>query len=85
MFLLDSVITAVGIAGDLAVMMLAVVTAMVIMLALAAAIGGFVERHPTVKILALSFLLLVGLSLLGEGLGQHIPKSYIYVAMGFSV
>ena len=85
MFSLDSVITAVGIAEALAVMMLVVVTTMVIMLASAAAIGGFVERHPTVKILALSFLLLVGLSLLGEGPGQHIPKSYIYIAMGFSV
>jgi predicted tellurium resistance membrane protein TerC len=84
-FSLDSVITAVGMAEDLAVMMLAVVIAVVIMLASASAISAFVERHPTVKMLALSFLLLIGLSLIGEGLNQHISKGYIYFAMGFSV
>ena len=84
-FSLDSVITAVGMAEDLMVMMLAVVIAVGVMLASAAAIGEFVERHPTVKMLALSFLLLIGMSLIGEGLDQHIPKGYIYFAMGFSV
>jgi predicted tellurium resistance membrane protein TerC len=84
-FSLDSVITAVGMADDLMVMMLAVIFAVGVMLASAGAIGAFVERHPTVKMLALSFLLLIGMSLIGEGLGQHIPKGYIYFAMGFSV
>jgi predicted tellurium resistance membrane protein TerC len=84
-FSLDSVITAVGMADDLAVMMLAVVIAVGVMLLSAGAISGFVERHPTVKMLALSFLLLIGMSLIGEGLDQHIPKGYIYFAMGFSV
>jgi predicted tellurium resistance membrane protein TerC len=84
-FSLDSVITAVGMAEDLMVMMLAVIIAVGVMLASAGAIGTFVERHPTVKMLALSFLLLIGVSLIGEGLDQHIPKGYIYFAMGFSV
>jgi predicted tellurium resistance membrane protein TerC len=84
-FSLDSVITAVGMAEDLAVMMLAVVIAVAVMLLSAGTISGFVERHPTVKMLALSFLLLIGMSLIGEGLDQHIPKGYIYFAMGFSV
>ena len=85
MFSLDSVITAVGMAEDVAVMMLAVVIAVGVMLLSAGAISEFVERHPTVKMLALSFLLLIGVSLIGEGLDQHIPKGYIYFAMGFSV
>ena len=84
-FSLDSVITAVGMAEDLAVMVLAVVLAVGVMLVSAGAISDFVERHPTVKMLALSFLLLIGMSLIGEGLDQHIPKGYIYFAMGFSI
>ena len=84
-FSLDSVITAVGMAEDLAVMVAAVVLAVGIMMFSAETISGFVNRHPTVKVLALSFLLLIGLSLIGDGLGQHIPKGYIYFAMGFSV
>jgi predicted tellurium resistance membrane protein TerC len=84
-FSLDSVITAVGMAEDVAVMILAVIIAVGVMLVSAAAIGDFVERHPTVKILALSFLLLIGVSLLAEGFDHHIPKGYIYFAMAFSV
>jgi len=84
-FSLDSVITAVGMAEDVAVMILAVVLAVGVMLLSAEAIGDFVERHPTVKILALSFLLLIGVSLLAEGFHHHIPKGYIYFAMAFSV
>jgi predicted tellurium resistance membrane protein TerC len=84
-FSLDSVITAVGMANDLAVMVLAVVLAVGVMLLSAAAISDFVERHPTVKMLALSFLLLIGVSLIAEGFEQHIPKGYIYFAMGFSI
>ena len=84
-FSLDSVITAVGMVNELGVMIAAVVVAILIMLASAGAVSGFVERHPTVKMLALSFLLLIGLSLLLDGLGQHIPKGYIYFAMGFSL
>ena len=84
-FSLDSVITAVGMANDIAVMVAAVVMAVGVMLFSAGAISEFVERHPTVKMLALSFLLLIGFSLIAEGLDQHIPKGYIYFAMGFSV
>jgi len=84
-FSLDSVITAVGMAEDVAVMILAVIIAVGVMLVSAGAISEFVDRHPTVKILALSFLLLIGVSLIGEGLDQHIPKGYIYFAMAFSV
>jgi predicted tellurium resistance membrane protein TerC len=84
-FSLDSVITAVGMAEDLMVMILAVVIAVGVMLVSAGTISNFVERHPTVKMLALSFLLLIGVSLIGEGLDQHIPKGYIYFAMAFSV
>jgi predicted tellurium resistance membrane protein TerC len=84
-FSLDSVITAVGMAQDLWVMIAAVVIAVGIMLVAAGSISDFVNRHPTVKMLALSFLLLIGLSLLVDGLHQHIPKGYIYFAMGFSV
>ena len=84
-FSLDSVITAVGMAEDIAVMVLAVVIAVGVMLFSAGTISDFVERHPTVKMLALSFLLLIGVSLIGEGLDQHIPKGYIYFAMAFSV
>jgi predicted tellurium resistance membrane protein TerC len=84
-FSLDSVITAVGMADDLSVMVAAVVIAVGIMMFSAGAVSGFVERHPTVKVLALSFLLLIGCSLIADGLGFHIPKGYIYFAMGFSV
>jgi predicted tellurium resistance membrane protein TerC len=84
-FSLDSVITAVGMASELAVMILAVMISIVIMMAFAGAIGAFVERHPTVKMLALSFLLLIGMSLVAEGFDVHMPKGYVYFAMGFSV
>jgi predicted tellurium resistance membrane protein TerC len=84
-FSLDSVITAVGMAEDVMVMIIAVVVAVGVMLLSAGAISDFVERHPTVKMLALSFLLLIGVSLMAEGFDQHIPKGYIYFAMGFSV
>ena len=84
-FSLDSVITAVGMADSIAVMVIAVVLAVGIMMLSAAGVSAFVQRHPTVKVLALSFLMLIGLSLVGEGMGHHIPKGYIYFAMGFSV
>ena len=84
-FSLDSVITAVGMVEDVSVMILAVIIAVGVMLVSAGPISSFVERHPTVKMLALSFLLLIGVSLIGEGLDQHIPKGYIYFAMGFSI
>jgi len=84
-FSLDSVITAVGMANHLPVMIAAVVIAVAVMMVSAGAIGEFVSRHPTVKMLALSFLLLIGMSLVAEGFGQHIAKGYIYFAMGFSV
>ncbi len=84
-FSLDSVITAVGMARQLGVMIAAVVIAVVVMLFSADGISDFVHRHPTVKMLALSFLLLIGVSLLAEGFDQHVSKGYIYFAMGFSV
>ncbi len=84
-FSLDSVITAVGMVDELWVMVAAVVIAVGIMMVSAEPISAFVHKHPTVKMLALSFLLLIGLSLLLEGFDQHIPKGYIYFAMGFSV
>lgn len=84
-FSLDSVITAVGLAEHLAVMILAIVTAIGVMMFAARTIGEFVDRHPTVKMLALSFLILVGVALFGEGLELHVPKGYIYFAMAFSV
>ena len=84
-FSLDSVITAVGMADDLAVMVAAVVVAVAIMMFAARPVSNFVEAHPTVKVLALSFLLLIGVSLIADGFGAHIPKGYIYFAMGFSV
>ena len=84
-FSLDSVITAVGMADDLAVMVAAVVAAVGIMMLSAASISAFVDQHPTIKVLALSFLLLIGCSLIADGFGVHIPKGYIYFAMGFSV
>jgi predicted tellurium resistance membrane protein TerC len=84
-FSLDSVITAVGMANDLWVMITAMVVAVGVMLASAGAISSFVEAHPSVKILALSFLLLIGVMLVAEGTGQHIGKGYIYAAMAFSL
>jgi predicted tellurium resistance membrane protein TerC len=84
-FSLDSVITAVGMADEVSVMVAAVVLAVGIMMFAAEPISVFVNRHPTVKVLALSFLLLIGVSLIGDGLGVHVPKGYIYFAMGFSV
>ncbi|MCZ4223865.1 TerC family protein [Pedobacter rhodius] len=84
-FSLDSVITAVGMAEHIEIMIAAVVIAVIIMLFSSGAISAFVNDHPTVKMLALSFLLLIGVSLLAEGLDQHIPKGYVYFAMAFSV
>ena len=84
-FSLDSVITAVGMVDELAVMITAVVLAVIFMLLFAGAIGGFVDRHPTIKMLALAFLLLIGTTLVADGIGFHIPKGYIYFAMAFSV
>jgi predicted tellurium resistance membrane protein TerC len=84
-FSLDSVITAVGMAEDVGVMVTAVVVAVGFMMFSAGAVSRFVGNHPTVKMLALSFLLLIGMSLVADGLGQHIPKGYIYFAMGFSM
>ncbi|MCX7754310.1 MAG: TerC family protein [Anaerolineales bacterium] len=84
-FSLDSVITAVGMARVIAVMVTAVIIAVIIMLFASGPISAFVSRHPTVKILALSFLLLIGTALVAEGLHQHIEKGYVYFAMGFSV
>ena len=84
-FSLDSVITAVGMVQQIPVMVTAVVLAVIFMMVFAKPIGDFVEDHPTVKMLALSFLLLVGMALVADGLGFHIPKGYIYFAMGFSV
>jgi predicted tellurium resistance membrane protein TerC len=88
-FSLDSVITAVGMADHVEVMIAAVVIAVLVMMFMAAPISNFVDRHPTIKILALSFLVLIGVALVGEGVGEdfgfHIPKGYIYFAMAFSV
>jgi predicted tellurium resistance membrane protein TerC len=84
-FSLDSVITAVGMAKDVAVMVLAIVISSVVMIAFVDRICAFVDSHPTVKMLALSFLLLIGTTLVAEGAGQHFPKGYVYFAMGFSV
>jgi predicted tellurium resistance membrane protein TerC len=84
-FSLDSVITAVGMANQISVMVVAMVLAMVVMLFSAGSISSFVERHPSVKILALSFLLLIGVMLVAEGFGTHVNKAYIYSAMAFSL
>ena len=82
---LDSVITAVGMVNNIGIMIAAVVVAIIFMMLFAAPVGGFVHRHPTIKMLALSFLLLIGLTLIVEAFDVHIPKGYIYFAMGFSV
>ena len=84
-FSLDSVITAVGMAEDVSIMIAAVVVAVAIMLFASKSVSHFVDTHPTVKVLALSFLLLIGVSLIADGFGVHVPKGYIYFAMGFSV
>lgn len=84
-FSLDSVITAVGMAQHIAVMVIAVLVSVGVMIAFVNPICAFVERHPTVKMLALSFLLLIGFTLVGEAWGMHIPKGYVYFAMGFSI
>ena len=84
-FSLDSVITAVGMADDISIMVAAVVLSVAIMMFSAEPISHFVSQHPTIKVLALSFLLLIGVSLVGDGLDMHVPKGYIYFAMGFSV
>jgi predicted tellurium resistance membrane protein TerC len=84
-FSLDSVITAVGMVDEIGVMVTAVIVAVGFMMVFAGSISGFVSRHPTIKMLALSFLILIGVALIAEGLDQHIPKGYIYFAMAFSV
>jgi predicted tellurium resistance membrane protein TerC len=84
-FSLDSVLTAIGMVRQLEIMVAAVVIAVVFMMFFAGVIGDFVQRHPTVKMLALSFLLLIGVTLMADGFEQHIPRGYIYFAMGFSV
>lgn len=84
-FSLDSIITAIGMARQLSIMVIAVVIAVGFMMLFSGAVSAFVDRHPTIKILALSFLILIGVALIGDGLGMHIPKGYIYFAMAFSV
>jgi predicted tellurium resistance membrane protein TerC len=84
-FSLDSVITAIGMSDQLPVMITAMIIAMLVMIASMGAVSGFVERHPSVKILALAFLLLIGVMLVVEGMGRHMPKVYIYFAMAFSL
>jgi predicted tellurium resistance membrane protein TerC len=84
-FSLDSVITAIGLAQQLAVMMLAIVLAVLVMMLAAKPVGEFVDRHPTIKMLALSFLVLVGVALIADGMGFHIPRGYIYFAMAYAV
>jgi predicted tellurium resistance membrane protein TerC len=84
-FSLDSIITALGMASQLAVMVAAVVIAVGFMMLFSGKISAFVEKHPTIKMLALSFLLLIGVALIGDGFDMHIPKGYIYFAMAFSV
>ncbi|MEE8368610.1 MAG: TerC family protein [Thermoanaerobaculia bacterium] len=84
-FSFDSVITAVGMAQQISIMVIAVILAVGVMMLFAGPVGDFVEDHPTVKMLALSFLLLIGVALIADGLDHHIPKGYIYFAMGFSV
>jgi predicted tellurium resistance membrane protein TerC len=84
-FSLDSVITAVGMISEVGIMITAIIIAVIVMMIFAGPISDFVERHPTVKMLALSFLLMIGLLLVADGLGHHIPKGYAYFAMGFSI
>lgn len=84
-FSLDSVITAVGMANDIPVMVIAIVLAVLVMMVAAGPISDYISKNPTLKVLALAFLILIGVALIGEGLDMHIPKAYIYFAMGFSV
>ena len=84
-FSLDSVITAVGMVNDVPIMVAAIVIAMAVMLFAMEPVNGFVERHPSLKILALAFLILIGVMLVADGFGQHVPKGYIYFAMAFSL
>jgi len=84
-FSLDSVITAIGLAREIGVMIVAIVVAVLFMMFLSGTVIRFIEKHPTLKMLALSFLLLIGMALIGDGLGMHIPKGYIYFAMAFSI
>jgi predicted tellurium resistance membrane protein TerC len=84
-FSLDSIITAVGMANEFWVMAVAIVITMAVMLVVATPVAGFINRHPTVKILVLSFLLLIGTALVADGLGFHVPRGYIYAAIGFSI
>ena len=84
-FSLDSIITAVGMVNNIPVMAAAIITAVIVMVLFAGAVSNFVDRHPTIKMLALTFLVLIGMALVGEGLDMHIPKGYIYFAMAFSV
>ena len=84
-FSLDSVITAVGMVDHVAIMIIAVILAVIVMMIFANPVSDFVERHPTIKMLALSFLLLIGVNLIAEGLGFHIPRGYTYFAMAFSL
>ncbi len=84
-FSLDSIITAIGMASQLSIMVAAVIIAVIFMMLFAGAVSAFIDRHPTIKMLALSFLILIGVALIGDGLGMHIPKGYIYFAMAFSV
>ncbi len=84
-FSLDSVITAIGMANQLFIMVAAVMIAVIFMMLASGSISRFVDKHPTIKVLALSFLLLIGVALIGDGVGLHIPKGYIYFAMAFSV
>ncbi|MDV6314982.1 TerC family protein [Idiomarina sp. HP20-50] len=84
-FSLDSVITAVGLADQLSVMVIAVVISVGVMLLAAKSVSDFVDKHPTIKMLALSFLILIGMTLIGEGFGFHVPKGYVYFAMAFSL
>ena len=84
-FSLDSVITAVGLANEVVVMIIAIIAAVIVMMFSSRSIGEFVDRHPTIKVLALSFLVMIGVTLIAEGMGLHIPKGYIYFAMAFSV
>ena len=84
-FSLDSVITAVGMVDEVTIMIAAIVIAVLLMMVAARAIGDFVDQHPTIKMLALAFLIMVGLALIADGFGVHVPKGYIYFAMAFSV
>jgi predicted tellurium resistance membrane protein TerC len=84
-FSLDSVITAVGMVDDIPIMVVAIVLAMAVMLLAMDAVSGFVERHPSVKLLALSFLILIGVVLVADGLGHHLPKGYVYFPMAFAL